>query len=163
MIEIIEEIIEGLGYKLVYYNMVKLKEKCKVVIDIHKPDGGLSFEDCKVVYKNCESFLIEKFGEDLILEVSSPGVNRILKTERELKVFIGNKIEIYFDNSFLENFDFPIKNGDVYLLNDYKDGFIYITPIESNKDTSTNLSNGEKQLIIEKVNVDNINKIKLMD
>ena len=68
-------------------------KKIEVFID---KDGGISFEICHRVSRIIESVLDEKlpFGDDYILEVSSPGVGTPLKLPRQYKNNIGRTIEV---------------------------------------------------------------------
>ncbi|MDR0723735.1 MAG: ribosome maturation factor RimP [Endomicrobium sp.] len=65
-------------------------------------------EDSKVTMSDCEKFsyifseILDKrdvLQGSYILEVSSPGLNRVLKREKNFKRFIGNKIRIQTHNS----------------------------------------------------------------
>ncbi len=162
-IETIEEIIEGLGLKLVSYKIIKGKKSTKVAIDIHKPKGYISHNDCKLVIKNCGPFLNEKFGDEVELEVSSPGINRILKTERELKVFKDYDIEVYFKEDFLENAKKNNKthliNGGVFILSDYRENNLYLIPKNPDSDNRNIDENNNEEI----VNINSITKIKLLN
>ena len=92
--EIGEKIAEKMGFYLVDVSFDKEKEGNFLRLYIDK-EGGVGIDDC-------ESFSIafdEAFDENLIktnycLEVSSPGVDRILKKEREFLYYIGREVEV---------------------------------------------------------------------
>ena len=155
-IDTIEEVVEGLGLKLVYYKLIKQNKSVKAVIDVHKPDGLVSHDDCNLVVRWCRPFLEEQFGENVILEVSSPGVNRILKTERELKIFKGCEVEVYFRDKFVKEKLENNENSGIFLLNDYKDNNLYLMPLTINDDNPSKVT---EQII----NKDAIGKRKLLN
>ncbi len=168
-IDTIEEIIENLGYKLVDYNLIYQGNMVKAKIDIHNPYGYISHKDCGIVSKHCEEFLIEKIDENIVLEVSSPGINRILKTERELKVFKGYEIELYFKKDFINDSNKMKKNlhiisGDKYLLIDYVDNILYVDHLTDNK-SDIDIENKEIDDFddVIKINIEDISKIKLLN
>lgn len=168
-IDTIEEIIEGLGLKLVYYRLISQKNSVKVIIDIHKPDGFVTHKDCSLVIRQCQPFLEEELEQDVQLEVSSPGVNRILKTEREYEVFKGYEVEVYFKNEFIKeqknetNDKISLRNGDIFILNDYKDKEFFLLP-KTSKDSYSKKEepyNDDKKVKV--IDKDNITKIKLLN
>lgn len=178
-IEIIDEIVEGLGLKLVSYKLIRQKNDVKAKIDIHKPKDFISHEDCAMVHRVCESFLVDKFGDNVYLEVSSPGINRILKTEREFKVFKGYEVELYFNINFLKSDANKnnIKNGNRFILKNYNNDIFYLVPLDKKKSGSkskdkkndinikvkkndVNILDEKDEEVIEK---GNITKIKLIN
>ena len=62
---------------------------------IDKP-GGINVEDCEVVSRELSDILDEKdyIDEAYILEVSSPGLGRPLKKEKDFARSIGKEVEI---------------------------------------------------------------------
>ena len=172
-IDTIEEIIENLGYKLVEYHLIYQGKSVRAVIDIHKSYGYISHKDCENVSKNCEDFLIEKFGDDITLEVSSPGINRILKTDRELKVFIGYEIELYFKKDLKKQLRNSgklhlIKDGNAYILKNYKNNELFIIPINKDMAKSLSVCSGQaneqkEEEYLLKISKNEISKIKLLN
>ena len=59
-------------------------------------DGGVSLNDCEVVTRAINPILDEKdpIKENYFLEVSSPGLDRPLKKEKDFKRSIGEEVEI---------------------------------------------------------------------
>lgn len=68
-------------------------KKVEVFID---RDGGISFDVCHKLSRYLESFFDEdkRFGEDYILEVSSPGVGSPLKLPRQYRNNLGRNIVV---------------------------------------------------------------------
>ena len=62
---------------------------------IDKP-GGITIDDCEVVSRRLSDILDEKdyIDEAYIMEVSSPGLGRPLKKEKDFKRSLGEEVEI---------------------------------------------------------------------
>lgn len=70
--------------------------KLEVFLDC---DSGLTFEKCQRISRYLESYLDEGqwLGEKYTLEVSSPGVGKPLKMNRQYKKNIGRRVEVNFN------------------------------------------------------------------
>lgn len=92
---IIEEIVKDAGFALVAVDC-NLKYKRMEVTIFNRE--GVNLADCESISKSIkESFeIIDILGNDYSLTVSSPGINRVLKTEREFKVFSGCNVELLY-------------------------------------------------------------------
>lgn len=93
--EIVLPIVEALGYTYVDTEYVKQGKDWLLTIYIDK-DEGILIEDCEEVSRAIETVLDEKdpIAESYILCVSSPGLDRPLKNERDFKRCLGKKIDI---------------------------------------------------------------------
>ena len=87
--------IEPLGYRLYDVEFVKEGKDFYLRVYIDK-DSGISLEDCEAVSNGINEVLDEAdyIKEQYFLEVSSPGVERVLKKDRHLKENIGNKVQV---------------------------------------------------------------------
>ena len=87
--------VEGVGYEL--YDVLYLKEGknyiLRIVIDNEK---GISLEDCEKVNNEITDLLDEAdyIKEQYFLEVSSPGIERVLRKDWQLKKYLENKVQI---------------------------------------------------------------------
>jgi len=90
-----EPIIERLGYELVDLEFVKEKDGRFLRFYIWKPEG-ITIDDCQNVSEVIGEKLdeIDVIQESYYLEVSSPGLDRPLKTDKDLKRNIGRDIEV---------------------------------------------------------------------
>ena len=88
-------IVESLGFELVDVEYVKEAGTWYLRAYIDKP-GGITVDDCEVVSRTFSDILDEKdYIEDTyIFEVSSPGLGRPLKKEKDFARSIGEEIEI---------------------------------------------------------------------
>lgn len=93
--ELVEPITEELGFELVDVEYVKEGGTWYLRAYIDKP-GGIAVDDCEVVSRRLSDLLDEKdyIDDAYILEVSSPGLGRPLKKEKDFKRSIGEEVEI---------------------------------------------------------------------
>lgn len=90
-----EPLIEGLGYDLVDLEFIKENGNCYLRFYIGKAEG-ISIDDCQKVSEIVGDKLdeLDPIQESYYLEVSSPGLDRPLKTDKDLKRNIGRDVEI---------------------------------------------------------------------
>lgn len=93
--ELLEPIVTGYGFELVDVEYVKEAGTWYLRAYIDKP-GGITVDDCEVVSRQFSDILDEKdYIEDAyIFEVSSPGLGRPLKKEKDFKRSMGEEVEI---------------------------------------------------------------------
>lgn len=90
-----EKIATDLNYELVDLEYVKESGNYYLRVYVDKP-GGITLDDCQIMSKSLSEKLDENdpFPEAYYLEVSSPGLDRPLKTDKDLKRNIGKDIEL---------------------------------------------------------------------
>ena len=90
----IRPLIEGLGYSLVEVKVGRSRGISKVSIVIYS-EKGVTLKNCedvsRLIYPSLE--VMEEIP-DLTLEVSSPGIDRVLKDDREYEIFKGRGLQI---------------------------------------------------------------------
>ena len=93
--ELLEPIVTGFGFELVDVEYVKEAGTWYLRAYIDKPDG-ITVDDCEAVSRKFSDILDEKdYIEDTyIFEVSSPGLGRPLKKEKDFKRSLGEEVEI---------------------------------------------------------------------
>lgn len=93
--ELLIPILEKYEFELVDVEYVKEAGTWYLRAYIDKP-GGIAINDCEVVSRELSDLLDQKdFIEDsYILEVSSPGLERPLKKDRDFERNIGEEVEI---------------------------------------------------------------------
>ena len=88
---LLDNTLAGLGYELVELERSTKGALLRVFID--KP-GGITVDDCALVSNHLSRlFAVENVGYDR-LEVSSPGLDRPLRTERDFARFAGQKARV---------------------------------------------------------------------
>ncbi len=93
--ELVMPIIEQNNFELVDVEYVKEGSSYYLRAYIDK-EGGITVDDCEIVSRALGDLLDEKdfIEESYILEVSSPGLGRPLKKEKDYKRSIGKELEI---------------------------------------------------------------------
>lgn len=93
--ELINPLIEESGFELVDVEYVKEAGNYYLRVYIDKP-GGITVDDCEVISRSFNDILdSEDYIEDsYIFEVSSPGLGRPLKKDRDFERSIGKEVDI---------------------------------------------------------------------
>ncbi len=90
VVKLVEKTVAGLGYELVD---VERSGRGLLRVFIDKPEG-IAVEDCQLVSNQLTRlFTVENVDYDR-LEVSSPGLDRVLKKEADFVRFAGEKVQI---------------------------------------------------------------------
>lgn len=92
---LVSPIVEKYGFELVDVEYVKEGGSFYLRAYIDKP-GGITVDDCETVSRDFSDKLDEAdfIEEAYIMEVSSPGLGRPLKKEKDFKRSIGKEVEI---------------------------------------------------------------------
>ncbi len=93
--DICEALAKDLGYELVDVEYVRESGSYYLRVYVDKA-GGITLDDCQTMSMALSEKLDENdpFKEAYYLEVSSPGLDRPLKTDKDLKRNLGKDIEI---------------------------------------------------------------------
>lgn len=92
---LIQPIIQNLGYELYDVQYLKEGKDYYLRITIDKPEG-ITIEDCETVNRAIDEMLDEAdfISTAYFLEVSSPGLERILRKPWHFEKQIGNQIQV---------------------------------------------------------------------
>lgn len=92
---LLEPIVTGFGFELVDVEYVKEASTWYLRAYIDKP-GGITVDDCEAVSRKFSDILDEKdYIEDTyIFEVSSPGLGRPLKKDKDFQRNLGEEVEV---------------------------------------------------------------------
>ena len=94
--EFISPIVEGLGLEVVEVAFEKKHDGMNLTIFIDKK-GGVTIEDCEKVHRAIDEPLDEldpTNGASYTLNVSSPGLDREIKTDKDFNRNIGEVLEV---------------------------------------------------------------------
>jgi len=94
--KLIQKPIEDLGYSLYDVCYVKEGKNYFLRVFIEKPEGTIDLNDCEKVNNGINDILdtADYIKEQYFLEVSSTGVEKILRKDKHLQDNIGSRIEI---------------------------------------------------------------------
>jgi len=93
---IVQEIVQDSNLEVVDVEYVKERDwYLRVYLD---KEGGIEIDDCQKVSETLEQILDEKdlLTEAYILEVSSPGLDRVLKKARDFEREQGKSVDVTF-------------------------------------------------------------------
>lgn len=118
---LLEKTITDLGYDLYDVEYAKEGKEHFLRIFIDK-QSGIDLNDCETVNNSITNILDEAdyIKEQYFLEVSSPGIERILRKDKHLKMNIGKEVEIKLFKNM--NNSKEIRG----ILNKYDDNYIYL-------------------------------------
>jgi ribosome maturation factor RimP len=90
----VEPIVSGMGFSLVELRHSRSKRQNHVILVVYRPEG-VGVDDCAAISKNLypRLELIEGL-ENLQLQVSSPGLDRVFKRDVEYSIFRGRGIKV---------------------------------------------------------------------
>lgn len=94
--EKLKSVIEEMGYELVDVSYEKENGGMSLIFTIDKEEG-VTIDDCEIVNRKIDPILDELNPTDdkpYTLVVSSPGLDRPLKTDRDLKRNLGKEVEL---------------------------------------------------------------------
>ena len=93
--EIATEICQDLGYELVDVEFKKGAKHNLISIFIYKEDG-IGLDDCESVSRKIDEILDkdEELTDPYYLEVSSPGLDRPIKTKDDYRRNLGKEVEV---------------------------------------------------------------------
>lgn len=93
--ELVKDAVEECGCALWDVEFVKEGPDYNLIIYIDKPDG-ISLTDCEMVNDAVEPIIDEAdpIEGSYYLEISSPGLERELKTAEHIKAFIGSEVVV---------------------------------------------------------------------
>ncbi len=117
----IDKIIEKYGFEVVELQVQNLKDGIllRVFID-HIDEGEITLRDCEFVSKLIDSTLDDEDIDLAMLEVSSPGIDRLIKREKDFKRFRGSNIKISLNREIKD------KKKLIGKLQDIKDDIIEV-------------------------------------
>ncbi len=91
-----EPIVSELGLELFDSEYVKEGADWYLRVYIDKPDAGVTIEDCEAVSQRLSQELdrVDPISDQYLLEVSSPGLERPLRSEQDIADNIGKLVQV---------------------------------------------------------------------
>lgn len=136
-----EEVAEELGYEIVDIEFQNGSKHDLLSIFIYKKDG-IDLDDCTEMSRSLEKKLdnLEALKNPYYLEISSPGLDRPLKTKDDYRRNVGNEVDVklYAPIDGQKEFSFVLEkydNENIYFMKDEKELAIPIKSISSMKQT----------------------------
>lgn len=98
--ELIRQPIEAEGFDLIELKLVRYKSSTRVRVFVDS-DNGVKLDDCAHLSRIIETALDAAgvLRNDYMLEVSSPGLDRPLQTNKDFRRRVGESVRIFFDDA----------------------------------------------------------------
>ncbi len=92
--EELQPIVRGLGVRLVDAKSQVVRGTLHVSLVIFRP-GGVGLEECSEVHRTVQPRIELLTGRrDVHMEVTTPGIGRVLKSSQEYQAFVGERIRV---------------------------------------------------------------------
>ncbi len=98
---LIEDLIQGFGLVLIELNIHALGGKTGIELFIDKPKGGITIDDCAQINRKLGDLIDQQnlIENSYVLEVSSPGLDRPLKTVKDFFRMMGRNVRFFLAQS----------------------------------------------------------------
>lgn len=102
--QLIEPIVSPLNYELYHVEYIKEQNENYLRVYIDKAEG-ISLEDCEKVSRKLSEMLDEEdpISDSYYLEVSSPGIERILYNDKHLQKYLNHMVTVKLSKLFEGN------------------------------------------------------------
>lgn len=102
--QLIEPIVEQLNYELYHVEYIREQNENYLRVYIDKVEG-ISLEDCEKVSRKLSDMLDEEdpISDSYYLEVSSPGIERILYNDKHLQKYLNHLVTVKLSKLFEGN------------------------------------------------------------
>ena len=113
--EMVAPVVEGMGFRLVELGLHRSRSGSKVHVVIYRSQG-VGVDDCAAMSRNLKPRLELEAGlGEVGLEVSSPGLERVLKDPLEYEIFRGRGMRLWLREAadWLDGINEGIADGAV--------------------------------------------------
>ena len=120
--EVAQPYILSRGFELADMNYYYMGNRLVLRIFIDRPCGGITIDECALVNEELGGILDVSgiLEQNYVLEVSSPGLDRALKTRDDFKRVINRRLTLFLNESIKG------KSEIRGVLNKADEGFVYI-------------------------------------
>lgn len=101
---LIKNLTERLNIEILEVNIFRNKNGGKIQIVLYSKNFSLGVDLLTDLHKMILLILETSLEYSFILELSTPGIDRRIKSDREFQIFEGKKIKLMLDNEFEEGF-----------------------------------------------------------
>jgi len=92
----LEAVLKGLGFRLVELTVSRQRGSAQIRAVIYSDGASVSTDDCSKAHRAITPRLDLAFpGQDIYLEVSSPGINRLIKDGAEFACYVNKGVRCY--------------------------------------------------------------------
>ena len=95
LLDQVKPILDGMGFSLVELRLGRSKRQSYLSVVVYRPEG-VGIDECAAISRNLLPRLeLLDWLPDLRLEVSSPGLDRVLKSSEEFGIFKGRGLKVW--------------------------------------------------------------------
>ncbi|MCQ2604346.1 MAG: ribosome maturation factor RimP [Spirochaetia bacterium] len=92
--EILAPVVEGLGFRIVELSANNRQDGLHIALVLYS-ENGVTVNDCERVHRVAAARMeVASDSRDVYFEVSSPGVNRNIKSADEFAIFVGKRVKV---------------------------------------------------------------------
>ena len=93
----LNDLTKSASFELIELNIRRLGKVIQVEVIVDKETGGITLGECSVINKQLSKYIEEKnlIADDYIVEVSSPGLDRPLKTKKDFLRVKGAEVRFH--------------------------------------------------------------------
>ena len=143
-------LISDLGYELYEVEYAKKQNGMNLTLFITKQDEQITIEDCEKVHRLADKVLDDlnpTKDESYILNVSSLGLDRLLKTDKDFLRVLDKKVEITLFKPVLDNKQF------IGVFESFDEEKVTLKDIEETKKSKKQVTAEQKTLTIDRKNL----------
>jgi len=115
--ELVAPLVEGMGFRLVELGLHRSRSGGRVHVVIYRAQG-VGVEDCAALSRNLRPRLALAAGlGEVGLEVSSPGLERVIKDPAEYEIFRGRRVPLWLREAadWLDGVNEGVSGGELAL------------------------------------------------
>jgi ribosome maturation factor RimP len=99
LLDQVKPILDGMGFRLVELRLGRSKRQSYLSVVVYRPEG-VGIDECAAISRNLLPRLeLLDWLPGLRLEVSSPGLDRVLKSNEEFGIFKGRGLKVWKDGA----------------------------------------------------------------
>lgn len=129
---LVKNVTDRLGIEIIEINIFRKRDRGKIQIVLYKGnDFGVD-----TLYDLHKMFLLSLesvFKCNFSLEISTPGINRKIKSDREFKIFEGRRIKLMLNNDFEEGLILKADSGSFIFKTDNEETRILYSDVKKAK------------------------------
>lgn len=127
---LIKNLTERLNVEILEINIFRNKNGGKIQIVLYSNNFSLGIDLMTDLHKMILLILEANLKYSFILELSTPGIDRKIKSNKEFQIFEGKKIKLMLDNEFEEGFILEAKSKSFIFKTDSKELNVFYSDVK---------------------------------
>ncbi|AIJ30142.1 ribosome maturation factor RimP [Borreliella valaisiana] len=127
---LIKNLTERANIEILEINVFKNKNSGKIQIVLYSKNFSLGIDLLTDLHKMILLILEANLKYSFTLELSTPGINRKIKSDKEFQIFEGKKIKLMLDNEFEEGLILKSKSKSFIFKTDSKELNVFYSDVK---------------------------------